>query len=96
MFSFYVVTCDFAKNYLLSSFNICDNYETDLWVFSCDRDAGREGAVDGEDDTLRGRRYHGQRHVQHRVVAANEHSHREDPVTHGVLCKKVWNKFIAV
>lgn len=56
-----------------------------LWVFSGDGDAGRERAVDGEDDGLGGGRHDGERHVEHRVVATDQHPDRIDPVTHRVL-----------
>ena len=56
-----------------------------LGIFSGDGDAGCERPLDGEDDGLGGRRHDGERHVEHRVVAADQHPHRVDPVTHGVL-----------
>ncbi len=56
-----------------------------LGIFSSHGYACSEGPVDGEDDCLRGRRDDSQCHVEHRVVAANQHPDREDPVSHCVL-----------
>jgi len=69
--------------------SLSKNHKNYLRVLPCDRHTGRERAVDGEDDTLRGRRHHGQRHVQHGVVTAYKHSHGEDSVPHGVLCREI-------
>jgi hypothetical protein len=56
-----------------------------LGIFSSHGDACSEGSVDREDDCLRGRRDDRQCHVEHRVVTANQHPDREDPVSHCVL-----------